>query len=292
MRFSRKPSSERFMKPPRPPAAYRWPPTWASAPPTWSFAIGCGALHAFHTASYLIIVGTPDRCAGAAGRGGRPSGAAGARSRSPRLIRAYLEPRSVEPGAQAQGGHGGDGGRREDEGAHVVGLQAGAVGRGRDEEDVAAAGGAGGEADGRDAGQHHPVAAVAAAAVGGGGGNGGGAGGRTFFLDGFAARQWDDPAYDGTVLRFDRGRFVERVHELHADGGGAPLVPGYAVRGRCRRRSRAAAGRRAPRSIVEAKSLPSPLTLVPSLPRATPAGAPRTSASTVRGHAVVCLDNC
>eukprot|EP00850_Spirogloea_muscicola_P022027 SM000273S10237 [mRNA] locus=s273:84211:87263:+ [translate_table: standard] len=68
-----------------------------------------------------------------------------------------------------------------------------------------------------------------AAAVGGGGGGGGGAGGRTFFLDGFAARQWDDPAYDGTVLRFDRGRFVERVHELHADGGGAPLVPGYAV---------------------------------------------------------------
>eukprot|EP00850_Spirogloea_muscicola_P009892 SM000056S18010 [mRNA] locus=s56:630241:633283:+ [translate_table: standard] len=118
-----------------------------------------------------------------------------------------------------------------------------------------------------------------AAAVGGGGGGGGG--GRTFFLDAFAARQWDDPAYDGTVLRFDRGRFVERVHELHADGGSAPLVPGYAVRGRCRRRSRTAAGRRASRSIFEERSLRSPLTLVPSLPRATLAGAPRTSASTV-----------
>ena len=50
--------------------------------------------------------------------------------------------------------------------------------------------------------------------------------GDVFFLDEFAMRQWDDPAYGGTRINFDKAEFVKRIHEAHA--GGAGLVDGYA----------------------------------------------------------------
>ncbi|KAF8063689.1 hypothetical protein HT031_003544 [Scenedesmus sp. PABB004] len=51
--------------------------------------------------------------------------------------------------------------------------------------------------------------------------------GDVFFLDAFAARQWDDPNYSGTRLSCDKAAFVRTVHELYAAGGCA-LVDGYA----------------------------------------------------------------
>ena len=50
--------------------------------------------------------------------------------------------------------------------------------------------------------------------------------GDVFFLDEFAMRQWDDPAYGGTRIDFDKAEFVKRIHEAHASGAG--LVDGYA----------------------------------------------------------------
>eukprot|EP00983_Pelagomonas_calceolata_P029256 917066-Pelagomonas_calceolata.AAC.2 len=37
--------------------------------------------------------------------------------------------------------------------------------------------------------------------------------GDTFFLDGFALRQWDDPNYGGTRINFDKKQFVEQVRK-------------------------------------------------------------------------------
>ena len=51
--------------------------------------------------------------------------------------------------------------------------------------------------------------------------------GSTFFLDGFAMRQWDDPTYSGTRLVGDKADFVQKVHAFHASGA-SPLVDGYA----------------------------------------------------------------
>mmetsp|Transcript_4367 Transcript_4367/g.11853 ORF Transcript_4367/g.11853 Transcript_4367/m.11853 type:complete len:257 (+) Transcript_4367:57-827(+) len=51
--------------------------------------------------------------------------------------------------------------------------------------------------------------------------------GDTFFLDGFALRQWDDPNYGGTRINFDKKQFVEQVHQLFNESGGR-LVDGYA----------------------------------------------------------------
>jgi len=50
--------------------------------------------------------------------------------------------------------------------------------------------------------------------------------GDVFFLDEFAMRQWDDPAYGGTRVDFDKAEFTRRIHDAHA--GGAGLVDGYA----------------------------------------------------------------
>lgn len=50
--------------------------------------------------------------------------------------------------------------------------------------------------------------------------------GEVFFLDEFAMRQWDDPAYGGTRIDFDKAEFVKKIHEAHAAGAG--LVDGYA----------------------------------------------------------------
>ncbi|KAG2500348.1 hypothetical protein HYH03_001922 [Edaphochlamys debaryana] len=49
---------------------------------------------------------------------------------------------------------------------------------------------------------------------------------KTFFLDNFAVRQWDDPAYGGTRISFDKAEFVQRIQE--AFDKGSPLVDGYA----------------------------------------------------------------
>lgn len=51
--------------------------------------------------------------------------------------------------------------------------------------------------------------------------------GDVFFLDAFALRQWDDPAYGGTRIAYDKAAFVARVHELFKESGGA-LADGYA----------------------------------------------------------------
>ena len=51
--------------------------------------------------------------------------------------------------------------------------------------------------------------------------------GEVFFLDEFAMRQWDDPAYGGTRVAFDKADFVTRIHAAHASGS-HPLVDGYA----------------------------------------------------------------
>lgn len=50
--------------------------------------------------------------------------------------------------------------------------------------------------------------------------------GDTFFLDNFAARQWNDASYTGTQLSHDQADFVQRIHAHHLSG--APLVDGYA----------------------------------------------------------------
>ena len=50
--------------------------------------------------------------------------------------------------------------------------------------------------------------------------------GDVFYLDAFAARQWDDPKYSGTRISYDKEEFVRRVHEYHKEGAG--LVDGYA----------------------------------------------------------------
>ena len=52
------------------------------------------------------------------------------------------------------------------------------------------------------------------------------AAGDTFYLDAFAARQWDDPKYSGTRISFDKDDFVRKVHEYHKNG--SALVDGYA----------------------------------------------------------------
>ncbi|EFJ41394.1 Uncharacterized flagellar associated [Volvox carteri f. nagariensis] len=49
---------------------------------------------------------------------------------------------------------------------------------------------------------------------------------QTFFLDGFAQRQWDDPNYGGTRVSYDKAAFVQRIQEEFDKG--APLVEGYA----------------------------------------------------------------
>ncbi|KAF6261580.1 hypothetical protein COO60DRAFT_1501168 [Scenedesmus sp. NREL 46B-D3] len=51
--------------------------------------------------------------------------------------------------------------------------------------------------------------------------------GDTFFLDNFAVRQWDDPNYSGTRIKYDKVEFIEKVHQLFRDQGGK-LVDGYA----------------------------------------------------------------
>lgn len=49
---------------------------------------------------------------------------------------------------------------------------------------------------------------------------------RTFWLDTFALRQWDDQEYQGTRIAYDKADFVSRVQAAH--DAGAPLVDGYA----------------------------------------------------------------
>ena len=41
--------------------------------------------------------------------------------------------------------------------------------------------------------------------------------GSLFFLDDFAARQWDDPQYSGSRISFPKDKFVQEVHRLHAE---------------------------------------------------------------------------
>ena len=36
---------------------------------------------------------------------------------------------------------------------------------------------------------------------------------KTFFLDNFALRQWDDPNYGGTRVSFDKAEFVKRIQD-------------------------------------------------------------------------------
>ena len=50
---------------------------------------------------------------------------------------------------------------------------------------------------------------------------------RTFFLDDFALRQWDDERYSGTRLSCDKSSFVARI-QAALDGGECSLVDGYA----------------------------------------------------------------
>ncbi|GLC42260.1 hypothetical protein PLESTB_000648900 [Pleodorina starrii] len=49
---------------------------------------------------------------------------------------------------------------------------------------------------------------------------------KTFFLDSFALRQWDDPNYGGTRVSYDKAAFVQRIQEEFDKG--SPLVDGYA----------------------------------------------------------------
>jgi len=49
---------------------------------------------------------------------------------------------------------------------------------------------------------------------------------RTFFLDDFARRQWNDPHYGGTQISYDEEKFVQHVEAAHVNG--KPLVDGYA----------------------------------------------------------------
>lgn len=50
--------------------------------------------------------------------------------------------------------------------------------------------------------------------------------GKLFFLDPFAARQFDDPNYAGTRINFDKEAFAARMNELCSDE--SKLVGGYA----------------------------------------------------------------
>lgn len=36
---------------------------------------------------------------------------------------------------------------------------------------------------------------------------------KTFFLDNFALRQWDDPNYGGTRVSYDKAAFIARIQE-------------------------------------------------------------------------------
>lgn len=49
---------------------------------------------------------------------------------------------------------------------------------------------------------------------------------RTFFLDAFALRQWDDPSCSGARISYGKAEFVARIQEAH--DAGAALVDGYA----------------------------------------------------------------
>jgi hypothetical protein len=51
--------------------------------------------------------------------------------------------------------------------------------------------------------------------------------GDVFFLDSFALRQWDDPAYGGTRVSLNKAEFVSRVHVLFKEQG-CQLSDGYA----------------------------------------------------------------
>lgn len=53
--------------------------------------------------------------------------------------------------------------------------------------------------------------------------------GPVFFLDEFAARQWDDPTFSGTRMpsSVEKGHFVEQIHKFHEEvlpRVGMPLV--------------------------------------------------------------------
>jgi hypothetical protein len=67
--------------------------------------------------------------------------------------------------------------------------------------------------------RHSPIATMAASDA-----DAAGLVGDVFFLDEFAMRQWDDPAYGGTRIAFDKAEFVKRIHEAHANGGAAVQV--------------------------------------------------------------------
>lgn len=51
------------------------------------------------------------------------------------------------------------------------------------------------------------------------------AAGATFFLDDFAARQWDDEAYSGTRISYDKEAFVQEVHRQHRNVRSALVGP-------------------------------------------------------------------
>lgn len=52
------------------------------------------------------------------------------------------------------------------------------------------------------------------------------AGSSVFFLDAFAARQFDGKGTSGCMIDCDKPTFVARVDKAHSEG--APLVDGYA----------------------------------------------------------------
>eukprot|EP01024_Parvocaulis_polyphysoides_P069846 TRINITY_DN85845_c0_g1_i1.p1 TRINITY_DN85845_c0_g1~~TRINITY_DN85845_c0_g1_i1.p1 ORF type:complete len:236 (-),score=30.60 TRINITY_DN85845_c0_g1_i1:334-936(-) len=49
---------------------------------------------------------------------------------------------------------------------------------------------------------------------------------KTFYLDEFAIRQWDDPDYQGTKIQYDKQKFVEEVQKRYDEE--QKLVEGYA----------------------------------------------------------------
>ena len=48
-----------------------------------------------------------------------------------------------------------------------------------------------------------------------------------FVLDPFALRQWDDPAYTGTKIDYEKAAFQAKINEFY-ESGKYPLVDGYA----------------------------------------------------------------
>lgn len=50
--------------------------------------------------------------------------------------------------------------------------------------------------------------------------------GKTFFMDPFGLRQFNDPSYTGTQVNFDPSEFEARIEEAFKQG--SPLVEGYA----------------------------------------------------------------